>query len=198
MPKHYNQPECEWSHLVEMEHIERGAKTINFEASAAQREDLARRLGVLSVEQAKASITLQKVGGGMVQAIGMVEADVTQNCVVSLVPVTSHIRDDFEGWFGDKAAAVNFAKAKSDLDAKKGHVEQEMLDEAVDPEPIIGGKMDVGELATQYLCLAIDPYPHAPGVSAEFVATPPNTKAGEGAQMRKNPFEALKDWKEKR
>lgn len=197
MPKNYSQPECEWSHLVDIDTIERGPKTFSFKADEAQCTDLARRMGVLSVESAKATITLQKVGGGMVQAIGGVEADITQNCVVSLVPVISKIQDEFEGWFGDKTAALNFAKAKSERDAKKGHIEQEVLDEAVDPEPIVGGKMDIGELATQYLCLSVDPYPHAEGVSAEFMVAP-QTKAGDGAEVRKNPFEALKDWKEKR
>lgn len=198
MPKSYNQPECEWSYLVHLDDIVHGAKTIKFAADENQCLDLARRLGVVSVEGAKATITLQKVGGGIVHAIGTVEAQVTQNCVVSLVPIAVAIQDEFEGWFGDKTStAVSFAKAKSDREAKKGHVEVEVLEESEDPEPIVNGKMDIGELATQYLCLAIDPYPHAPGVSAEFVATPQG-KAGERAEIRKNPFEALKDWKEKR
>ncbi len=197
MPKSYHTVVSEWSYLVSVDDIERTPKVYNFEANDTQRINLARRLNVISVERAKASVTIQNIGGGVFHALGHVEADVTQACVVSLAPVHTHAQDDFEGWFGDKGTAVNFAKAKSDREAKKGHIEAEILDEAVDPEPIIGGKMDVGELATQYLSLAIDPYPHAEGVSVEYIAAPPATPDA-GAEIRKNPFDALKDWKEKR
>ena len=197
MPKHYNAVESEWSYLVSVDDVERTPKVYNFQADETQRINLARRLMVVSVERAQAAVTVQKLGGGVFHVIGHVDAEITQSCVVSLAPVQSHVEDDFEGWFGDKGAAVNFAKAKSDREAKKGHIEAEILDEAVDPEPIIGGKMDVGELATQYLSLAIDPYPHAQGVSSEYLAAPSGAPEA-GAEIRKNPFDALKDWKEKR
>ncbi len=198
MPKQYSHEKSEWSYLVDVEDLERGPKTFTFTASDEERGDLARRLGIVSVEMAEASITLQRVGGGVVQAMGTIRADVTQSCVVSLVPVKNRIEEEFEGWFGDKNNAVSFAKARNEREAKKGHTEMEVMEESVDPEPIIGGRVDVGELATQYLSLFLDPYPHADGVSGEFVAGPQPEKDGAGAAIRKNPFEALKDWKEKR
>jgi hypothetical protein len=205
MPKQYqSQGKNEWSYLVEVDEVEDAPKTYQFSASDNERVDLARRLNVLSVEKANATITLQDIGGGVVHAIGMVRADVTQSCVVSLVPISEHIEDEFEGWFGDKAkSAVSFAKARSERDSKKGPakgpVEAEIMEESVDPEPIVGGKVDIGELATQYLSLAINPYPHAPDAPREFTIGPKGAKTdGDGASLRKNPFEALKDWKEKR
>ncbi len=198
MPKPLKHTESEWSYLAHIDDLEKGEKSYRFTANEKQRDDLARRMGVDSVQEASAKITLQKAGGGIVHAIGSVEAQVTQMCVVSLVPVHGAINEEFEGWFGDKTStALSFAKAKSDREAKKGHIEMEVLEEAEDPEPMIGGNMDIGELATQYLCLAVDPYPHADGVSAEFVATI-QPKNGDGAEIRKSPFDALKDWKEKR
>lgn len=198
MPKTYTHEKSEWSYLVDIDDLQSGPRTYDFSASEEARADLARRMGVVSVENAQGTITLQRVSGGVIQAIGTVRADLTQSCVVSLVPVPTHIEEDFEGWFGDKSGAVSFTKARNEREAKKGQSEAELLEESVDPEPIIGGKVDIGELATQYLCLALDPYPHAPGVSAEFIAAPPPDKDGEGAALRKNPFEALKDWKERR
>jgi hypothetical protein len=199
MPRNYTSPEHhEWSHLVDVEKIESGPKIFSFKASAEQRANLARRLGQISVESATASVTLQRVGGGIIHAIGSVQANITQSCVVSLVPVEAHVEEEFEGWFGDNSNAVSFAKARSEREAKKGHVEAEILEESVDPEPVINGKVDIGELATQFLSLAIDPYPHAPGVSGEFLAGPQPDKGEVGKSLRKNPFEALKDWKEKR
>ena len=198
MPKHYaNNGKAEWSYTLDVEDIGAEPKTHTFKASAQERADLARRMGVVSVEAAQASVTVQRVSGGIVHAIGTVQADLTQSCVVSLGPVPAHVEDEFEGWFGDRDKAVSFAKARNDRDAKKGHSELEILEEAVDPEPIVSGKIDVGELATQYLSLAIAPYPRAEGVSSQYI-TPEGAKDEKGAELRRNPFEALKDWKEKR
>lgn len=199
MPRQYVSPEShEWSYIVDIEKMEAGPKTFQFDASEEQRANMARRLGLISVESAAASVTLQRVGGGVLHAIGTVEAEITQSCVVTLGPVAAHIEDEFEGWFGDKTSAVSFAKAKTEREAKKGHVEAEILEESIDPEPIVGGKVDIGELATQYLSLAIDPYPRAPDAPTEFRAGPQSAQNEEGKSLRKNPFEALKDWKEKR
>lgn len=198
MPKHYAHNEkAEWSHLLDIETIGAEPKTLTFKASAQERVDLARRMGVISVEKAQASVTVQRVSGGIIHAIGTVEADLTQSCVVSLGPVPAHVEDEFEGWFGDRDKAVSFAKAKNDREVKKGHTDLEILEEAVDPEPIVNGKIDVGELATQYLSLALDPYPRAEGVSSQYIV-PEGAEDKAGAELRKNPFEALKDWKEKR
>ena len=198
MPKNYNASEkTEWSYLIDVDKLGDEPKIFTFEADERQRTDMARRLAILSIEHAKASVTVQRAGGGLVHAMGTVAADVTQACVSTQVPVKSHIQDEFEGWFGDKAGAVSFAKARSEREAKKGHAESEILEESVDPEAIIGGKIDVGELATQYLSLALEPYPRAEGAGKEYLIEPPQDDK-EGAAIRKSPFEALKDWKEKR
>lgn len=195
MPKNYSQPVSEWSYLVDIDDIGDEPKTVKFAASKQECTDLARRLGVVSVEEAKATVTLQRAGGGMIHAMGSLQARLTQNCIATLVPVAARIEEEFEGWFGDKAGAVSFARAKSERDAKKAHVEAEILEESVDPEPIVGGKIDIGELATQYLSLSINPYPRAEGAPEVHEFGP---KAEEGVSIRKSPFEALKDWKEKR
>ncbi len=38
------------------------------------------------------------------------------------------------------------------------------------PEPLVGGTVDLGAIATEFLILGIDPYPRKPG--AEFDAPP--------------------------
>lgn len=199
MPKHYSTSgTAEWSHMVDIDKISSEPKQFKFSADERQRIDLARRLGIVSVEEAQAIVTVQKVSGGIYHAIGSIQADVTQSCVVSLAPVPAHIEDEFEGWYGDKTAnAVSFAKARSERDVKQGHTEIEVMEESADPEPIIGGKIDIGELATQYLSLALDPYPQAEGVEHVYSAPAPE-KGTDGSELRKSPFEALKDWKEKR
>lgn len=202
MVKKYSHAEkSEWSHLVSAEDIDARSKTITFAADEAQLADLTRRLGVISVESAEARITVQKVSGEVIHAIGSATAHVTQNCVVTMAPVQSVLEEEFEGWFAGDTRTVSFARARSEREAKKGQLEAEILEESVDPEPIVNGKVDLGELATQYLCLAVDPYPHAPDAPTEFLATGLGKGGADGeagAKLRKNPFEALKDWKEKR
>ena len=53
---------------------------------------------------------------------------------------------------------------------------------ADEPEPLVDGVADLGVVATEFLLLAIDPYPRKPGVVFE----PPSTEDS-GA----NPFAAL-------
>jgi len=198
VPKTYKGAEkAEWSYIISVEDVRSDPKTFTFKPSERERIDVARRLGLISIESAEASVTLQRASGGVIHAMGIIRADVTQNCVVTMAPLPVHIEDEFEGWFGAKDQTVSFAKARNEREAKLSHAEIEILEESVDPEPIVGGKIDIGELATQYLSLALDPYPHAEGVTHEF--NPPEGKQdGDGAKHRKSPFEALKDWKEKR
>jgi hypothetical protein len=199
MPKNYSQTGDvpEWSELVEIDKLSIEPKTFHIEASEEECENLSRRLGIERLEDLRADITLQHVKGGMIQALGTVRAKVIQNCVVSLAPVETEVEEQFEGWFGDENTAVSFARAKSDREAKKANMEVEILEESVDPEPIVSGRVDIGELTTQHLSLAIDPYPHAPGVKYELGVDTKDENAP-GASLRKSPFEALKDWKEKR
>lgn len=198
MPKNYNQPETsEWSMLVNADKLSADPKTFHIEASEQEKVDLARRYGIVSVGGAVADITLQRVRGGVIHALGSLRAEVTQSCVVSLADVPDTITEEFEGWFGDDSAAVSFARAKNDHEAKKANMEAELLEESVDPEPIINGRIDIGEFAAQHLSLSLAPYPHAPGVKYEL-GVDVKEQSVEGASLRKNPFEALKDWKEKR
>ncbi len=186
----------EWSYLVEIDKLAGEPKGFVIEASDAERADLARRMGLVSLDAFAAQVTLQQVRGGIIQALGTLKADVVQSCVVSLAPVASHLEVDFEGWFGDSESALSFARAKNEREAKKGHAEVEILEESEDPEPIVNGKVDIAELASQHLSLNLDPYPHAEGVEHELTTDTASQEVGGSA--RKSPFEALKDWKEKR
>ncbi len=178
-------PHNEWSVWIDTEKLdEKGLKT-TITADADAREALARRLGVEQVKSISAELNVQPVSGGTFEISGRFAADIVQQCVVTLEPIESHIGDAIEGWFADGGKTVSFAKARQERDTKKGHVEVEMLDERQAPEEMVNGHIDLGELVTQHLSLAIDPYPHKEGVLYEFGDDAP-VKTG------KNPFEALK------
>ena len=103
------------------------------------------------------------------QVSGQVSALVGQTCVVSLDPIESHLEE-----------AIDVIYAPPRLPSEKGNDEP--------PDPLVDGQVDLGALATEFLLLAIDPYPRKPGV--QFV--PP--KAEEGGE---HPFAALETLKKR-
>jgi hypothetical protein len=158
-----NQVQPEWSVPFEVAQLASGPMTIDLAPDAKTAIEIARRLGVLDLRGFKATITLEHITGShLIEVQGMVQATVEQTCVNTLQKLETHIRDEFEAWFADLASAVPFAKAKAEIERKTGQSEVEMLDDKEDPDPVIDGKIDLGELAVQYLSLAIDPYPHLP------------------------------------
>jgi hypothetical protein len=55
---------------------------------------------------------------------------------------------------------------------------------ADEPEPIVEGRIDLGEAVVQHLAVNLDPYPRAPGARLPDLAT-------EDGPVRENPFAAL-------
>lgn len=153
----------EWSFPVAADEINANRPvTYRIVANAAQRIALSERFGVASIEHVEATITLSREQGGLVvHADGKFEVDLTQNCVITLEPIKSHLAESFEGYFADPEQAINFAKAKARREEaqKASFHEAPVMDEKDDPEPIMDGQIDLGELAAQYISLAIDPYP---------------------------------------
>ena len=130
---------------------------------------------------------------GTVHVQGIITAQIEQECVTSFKPVITDIKEDFDTWFADADTVISFVKAQQEKTAQGG--EQPILPEQDDPEAIIDGKIDLGELIIQFLSLAIPPYPHADGVDP--VGDDPESAKPQNGSGHKNPFAALKDWKDK-
>jgi len=132
-----------------------------FEADEAQREALAKAHGVRSVDAYKADLLVTAWKRHGVKVVGTVEADITQECVVSLEPIEAHLEEDVEGLFlpaDSKLGRLGFdTGGEIVIDA----------DGADSPELFSGDTIDAGELAEQFFGLAIDPYPRKSGVSLD-------------------------------
>ena len=189
----------EWSHLIDSEDIDATPQKLEISAGEEERALLARRLDVMALDSLRADVNVVREKGSMIVHVsGILKAKITQSCVVTNDPVESDIEEKFEGWFADPAQAVSFAKARRDRLIETGQGDFPVLSEQEDPEAIIDGQIDLGELVTQYLSLAIDPYPHAQGARYEVgEAGDDDDEARQGGDIGKNPFAALKDWKEK-
>ena len=189
--------EQEWSHFFDVDDLEAKPAKLTIEASEEELQDVARRLGVMAVKEASADLLLDREQAGrVVHVSGTFKAIVVQECVVSGEPVETELSEPVDGWFADKETTVSFAVAKREREASQSHGEIELVPEEEDPEPIIERVIDLGELVTQHISLALPAYPHKEGVSYEFGDD--NVQIDEKSPLRKNPFEALKDWKENR
>jgi hypothetical protein len=184
----------EWSHFVEAEKIGTVPMKMTISPNADERKRLAKRMGLGDLRSLESDLVMSRDSGSNVIFVsGQIRAGVTQNSVVSGKAVKNEIIDSFEAWYADPEQAVSFAKAKQERLTRDGQADMPFLDESEDPEPVVDGKIDAGELVAQYLSLAIDPYPRLEG---EEYAVEGEVKAQAEAPYE-NPFAALKDWKNK-
>jgi hypothetical protein len=132
------------------------------DADARQREALAAAHGLVSVERFHAELHVAPWKRNGVKVSGHVEADITQECVVTLDPLQSKIEEEVEGLF--LPADSKLGREGFDTSGEI-HVAAEGPDS---PETFTGDMIDVGALAEQFFGLGIDPYPRKPG--AELVS----------------------------
>ncbi|HEY8963832.1 MAG TPA: DUF177 domain-containing protein [Alphaproteobacteria bacterium] len=192
MTSHIN----EFQHNVRVDQIGSAPYAVEFEADARACEKLAKRFGILSVESLSGKGTLVRQSDGLTLHFkGHLEADVTQACVTTLEPVPEHVSEDFQAYFLDESQVTSFVKAKKKKDEEDGSLlledleEQPIPEEHEDPEPVVGGQVDIGEIAAQYLSLALNPYPRCE--KADKAPKSPHIKTEEEVKPV-SPFAALK------
>ena len=141
--------------------------TVTVTAGPAELAALAARLRLPAIHSLSCEFALS-LEGGVIMAKGMLKAEIEQICVVSLDAFRSEVHERFE---------VRF-------------VPEERLKDAFDPDApdevgYLGDVIDLGEAAVEQLALALDPYPHKPGVEA--LTAEPDTAT--------NPFAGLEQLK---
>ncbi len=152
------------------------------DADARQREALSAAHGLLSVERFHAALNVTPWKRNGVKVSGHVEADVTQECVVTLEPLQAAIREDVSGVFlpGDsKLGRSGFG------DGGEIHIDADGPDS---PEIFTGDTIDVGALAEEFFGLALDPYPRKEGALLESAPADVEPVEAEGplqAKLRK-------------
>jgi len=161
----------EFSRPIEVSRIPEGGTDIAIAATPAECVALARRFSLLALDRLEAALRLEWAAGPLLRLEATLSAEVVQECVVTLEPVRSRVEDRFALHYGPRAAA-------SDVMLRE---DEEVL------EPIVDGRIDLGEAVAQQLSLAIDPFPRAPGAAAP-------TAPGAGIA---SPFAALAKWRKK-
>jgi uncharacterized metal-binding protein YceD (DUF177 family) len=160
-----------WSSPVAVEEIPETGLHVEIEAPDEARAELARLAGLRELPRLSAVFDLSRRGAG-VRVNGQVSALLGQTCVVTLEPIESDLEEVVDLVFTPQAADA----------ATETETISPRADDEEPPEPLVGGKLDLGAIATEFLLLGIDPYPRKPGAEFEPV------KAGDG---KAKPFAAL-------
>lgn len=195
LPVDIPKKELPWSHIIQADLAGTEMKSVTIEPDAKQLEALAEHYDINAIKNLKADLNFKREQAGLIIHItGRFSADIEQTCVVTLEPMTTHIEEDFEAWYGDLEQAVSFTKAKQQKESLRQQGEAPVLAEKDDPEPIENGKLDLGDIVMQFVSLSIDPFPQKEGVELGEGEVP---EVKEPAPERANPFAKLQEWKDK-
>ena len=160
-----------WHVPVAVEEVAETGQHFDLVADATVRAAVAKIAGLCDLPRFEASFDVVRRGYGGLHVTGSVSATVGQTCVVSLEPLANEVDESIDLLFEPQTIAHS-----QNPESQRHSVN---LD---DPEPLVGGVVDLGALATEFLILGIDPYPRKP--DAVFQA-PGQAKRDQG------PFAAL-------
>lgn len=170
----------ELSRIVEIADLRDPRTTLEFRATDEEAAALAARFGVEGIRNLKASVVLTPFASGNKVALkARFEAEIVQNCVVTLAPLVNRVEGEFLAEFVQDA----FTDNHDDIEFA--------IDDDDPPEPIVDGRIEIGELIAQNLGLAIDPFPRAPGVVFEGMILGNEAPQATMKDGRPNPFAVL-------
>ncbi|PPD43266.1 MAG: hypothetical protein CTY15_10320 [Methylocystis sp.] len=134
-------------------------------ATETERAALARLNALPAVHGLTAKLRVRRWRGDGLALEGELRAGIRQSCVLTLDEFDSTVVEPIE---------MRFAPPRDAAPARprRGAPEKKPQEEALDPfgedppDPIVGGKVDLGAVVCEFFTLALDPYPRKPG--AEF------------------------------
>ena len=141
----------EFPRPVRVEAIGDEPRTITVEAGEAEREALAERFGLISIERLDGRFMVHRDIAG-ISVAGRVTAAVTQRCSITGDPIAAAVVEEVQLRFVEEAAV--------------GEEEIELDEEAIDVLAVEDGAIDLGEAAAETLALALDPFPRGPNAAA--------------------------------
>jgi hypothetical protein len=172
--------ELAWDHALQ--DIPEDGLQVERSATPDERAAVARALDLLSCRSLTANYALTRRGGGGVHLSGTVRAEVEQSCVVTLEPLLNEVQESF---------SVDYWP-EGDVPEPSGG-ELDMSDEP-DLEPIVAGRIEVGNVVFQAMANGIDLFPRKPGVTFEA----PAPDGSDDGSHPAGPFAALAKMKNKR
>ncbi len=152
-----------------------------FTASDEECQRLANRLGLLELPKFSVDVTITPTKvSGVYRLHGRLHAALAQTCIITLDKLTTTINETFTCLFGEEKPLSLILSS--------------MDDEADNAEIIEGDAVDVGEIATQFLALAVDPYPRrADADLADYLAALDIPMQDNAPSTKQAPFASLSD-----
>jgi hypothetical protein len=144
-----------WSAPVALHEVPETGRRVELIADERTRAAIAKLAGLRSLPRLEAVFDVSRRGRDGLQVVGRVSATVGQTCVVTLEPIENEVSEEIDLLFAPAAAPADHSGAGVAIDARDG------------PEPLTGGAVDLGLLATEFLILGVDPYPRKPGAVLE-------------------------------
>lgn len=160
-----------FGHRLTLDSI-RGGERIDLVADDAEREAIAERLGLSSLERLEAHVTLER-DGPRVRAKGRLRAALEQCCVATDEPVAEHVDEPFEVIFLPEPGADSADE------------EIELAQEDCDVVFYDGAAIDLGTAVADTLALSVDPFPRSAGADAAL------KEAGVLSEEQAGPFAVL-------
>ena len=161
----------DWTHAVR--NVPADGLGVERSATVDERRRLAEDLAIVSVDALVAKYRITPLSKGRIAVAGSVETRVTQECVVTLEPVTSSVSVPLDVIFTPESHVP------------EPEIEGSLEDlESPDEEPIENGVIDMGRIIVEELVSGLDPYPRREGASLDWT-----DEKNAGAEA--NPFAAL-------
>ena len=177
-----NEPRPELHRPVVVDELAPAGRVVHLEPTPAEREAIAERLGLVSLDSLGGDVSIVPAMGRQIRVDGTIRAEIVQNCVVTGEPLNESLSFRLDRLYAE------------DADVFDGLGDEEDLTDPEDdgPDPIVDGKIDVGEAAVEELALQIPPYPRKPGATFADLEAGPTTE-----EEKPNPFAALAELKKK-
>jgi len=147
-----------WSAPVALHDVPETGRHVALVADTNTRAAVAASIGLRELPRLEASFDVTRHGREGLRVVGRVSATVGQTCVVTLEPIENEIEEEVD---------LTFVPAAPVEASNDGGARSKVAAEDV-PEPLVGGVVDLGVVASEFLTLGIDAYPRKPG--AEFTA----------------------------
>ena len=162
MPEREKIAALPWHVPVAFDELPKEGQHFDLAADAETRAAVARMAGLRDLPRFEASFDVTRSGRAGLHVAGRVSATAGQTCVVTLEPLANEVAEDIDLLFEPPPLAP-----AGKIDATNP---EPGLDD--DTEPLVGGKVDLGALATEFLILGLDPYPRKPGAVFQPPADP--------------------------
>jgi len=156
------------------------------DATEEERQILATRANVLSVERFTCEMLFKRWHKKGVSVTGEVSAQLTQECVISLEPLAASVVEEIDRTFVPEGSKLARPHINGEGEIV---VDYESPDE---PEPFSGDTLNAWDIALEHFLLGIEPFPRKPGAELSGAAI---VGEGEVSVEAENPgpFAGLKD-----